>query len=179
MNGAERRPARWPGVLGTVGIIIAVLTFWDELSELIRLFTWGEEDWVRMLGTETARMVQEFAPPLGFVIASAVINLELAILLFVGSVLLIRRSRAGVSCCRVWAFLALPWLAAQLLLVLTWMRTHLPGLLRPEWHVDEATIVFWTIIAFMVIAIFPVFLLVWFARPTVKAEYATWDMPAA
>jgi hypothetical protein len=179
MNGAEKRPSRWPGVLGTIGIIIAVLTFWDELSELIRLFTWGEEDWARMLGAETARMVQEFAPPLGFAIASAVINIELAILLFVGSVLLIRRSRAGVSCFRVWSFLVLPWLAIQLVLVLTWMRDHLSGLLQPDWQVAEATIVFWTVVAFMVIAIFPVFLLVWLARPVIQAEYSRWDMPAA
>jgi hypothetical protein len=178
MYGAERRPARWPGVLGVIGIILAVLCLWDELNELIRLFTWNEEDWVRLLGAETARLVQEFAPPLGFAVASALINIELSILLFIGSVLLIRRSRAGVSCCRVWAWLVLPWLAIQLVLVLTWMRDHLSGLLQPAWQVQEATIVLWTVFAFFVIAIFPIFVLVWFARPGVRAEYATWDMAA-
>ena len=112
MESAATYRSRWPGVLGLIGMIIAVLMFWDELGELIRVFTWDEQDWVRMLGAETAAMIERFAPPLGFQVASALINLELAILLFVGSLLLFRRQRVGVTLTRVWAWLVLPWLAS-------------------------------------------------------------------
>ncbi len=176
MESATTYRSRWPGVLGLIGMIIAVLMFWDELGELIRVFTWDEQDWVRMLGAETAAMIERFAPPLGFQVASALINLELSILLFIGSILVFRRQRVGVTLTRVWAWLVLPWLAIQLLLVLTWMKQHLSGLLRPEWQVSEGTIVMWTAFAFLILATYPVFLLVWLGRPSVRGDYGTWNV---
>ena len=167
--------SRWPGVLGLVGIIIAVLTFWDALGDLITVFTWDQQDWVRMLGAETAALIEKFAPPLGYQVTSALINLELSILLFAASILLLRRRRAGVTLARVWAWLVLPWLAIQLLLVLTWMKQYLAGLLRPEWQVSEGTIVAWTVFVFLILAAYPVFLLVWLGRPAIRGEYAAWS----
>ena len=175
MGSAATYRSRWPGVLGLVGIIIAVLMFWDALSDLITVFTWDQQDWVRMLGAETAALIEKFAPPLGYQVTSALINLELSILLFAASILLLRRRRAGVTLARVWAWLVLPWLAIQLLLVLTWMKQYLAGLLRPEWQVSEGTIVAWTVFVFLILAAYPVFLLVWLGRPAIRGEYAAWN----
>ena len=175
MESAVTYRSRWPHVLGLVGIIIGVLMFWDALSDLIQVFTWDEQDWARMLGAETAALIEKFAPPLGYQVASALINLELSILLFVASILLLRRRRAGVTVSRVWAWLVLPLLAIQLLLVLTWMKQQLAGLLRPEWQVSEGTIVVWTVFAFLLLAAYPVFLLVWLGRPSIRGDYATWN----
>ena len=175
MESAATYRSRWPGVLGLIGMIIAALMFWDELGELIQVFTWDEQDWVRMLGAETAALIEKFAPPLGYQVASALITLELSILLFAASILLFRRQRAGVTLARVWAWLVLPWLAIQLLLVLTWMKQYLAGLLRPEWQVSEGTIVAWTVFVFLILAAYPVFLLVWLGRPAIRGEYAAWS----
>ena len=176
MESAATYRSRWPGVLGLVGIIIAVLMFWDALSDLIQVFTWDEQDWVRMLGAETAALIEKFAPPVGYQVASGLINLELSILLFVASILLLRRQRVGVTLSRVWAWLVLPLLAIQMLLVLTWMKQHLAGLLRPEWQVSESTIVIWTVFVFLILAAYPVFLLAWLGRPSVRGDYATWNV---
>jgi hypothetical protein len=166
----------WPAALGVIGIVIAALSVFDEAGELIRLFTWDEADWARIFGAETARLIEHMAPPLGFMVVSAVINLELAVLLFVGSILLLRRQRAGVSCCRAWAWIVLPWLVVQLVLVLTWLRDLLPQLLAPELMPSQATVSGAVIFGFMIVAIYPVFLLVWFARPRIRAEYVLWDI---
>ena len=39
MGSAAVYRSRWPGVLGLIGMIIALLMFWDELGELIQVFT--------------------------------------------------------------------------------------------------------------------------------------------
>jgi hypothetical protein len=176
MEATETPRTRWPTVLGVIGIIVAVLAFIDEIGELVRLFTWSDADWARLMGAEAVELIKKAGPPLGLVVASAVINLELALLLFVGSILLLRRKRGGVICCKVWAWIVLPWLVIQLVLALTWLRDLLEALLQPDLMPTMGAVVAGVVFGFALVAVFPVFLLVWFARPNIRAEYTLWNI---
>ncbi len=165
----------WPCVVGWIGIIVSAILFVDKLEDLLTPLIWSEEDWNKIFAPDVADLILESLPPLGWAIPSAVIGMALAILLLVGSVLLIRRSSRGVALCRWWALLAILWAVVEMGVAARLLRGlagQVPGLPAGAW---EGFAAFGLIVTFAVILAFPVFLLVWFARPGVRAEYQSWD----
>lgn len=165
---------RWPRVIGTIGIVLGVLIFLDQIDDLWMGLTWTEEDWRRFFSPEMAALMATALRPAGWQLASTVIQMGLGILLVVGSLGLHRRLRFGLSLCRSWAWLAIAWVIIDIgwdIGQLSRYRGEIPGLPIVSWQTAAALGIGFAVVLLLA---FPVFLLVWFARPEVRAEYSSW-----
>lgn len=168
-------PSRWPGVVGTIGLILGAILFLDQIDDLLIPLVWTEDDWSRMLGPETAELVVRSLPPPAWLVTSSLVGMALAALLVVGSSRLRRRRRSGVTLCRTWSWLAIAWVAIDMASALWWLQAHadeIPGLASTGWQGYAA---FGIVVALVVMLAYPVFLLVWLSRPEVAAEHAGWS----
>ncbi len=171
-HGSAPRP-RWPGVIGTIGIILGVIIFIDKIDDLMTL-TWTEEDWRRIFAPGLAELIVRAMPPVGWRLFSGVAEMGLGVLLFVASIALRRRRRSGVYLCRVWAWLAIVWAVMVMGWAIWWLQQYageIPGLSLVSW---QGFAVFGIVFALVLLLAYPVFLLFWFSKPDVQAEYETW-----
>ncbi len=166
--------SRWPRVLGTIGVILGVIMFIDKLDDLVTRFGWSEEDWRRMFAPDVADLIVQAMPPVGWLVFSAVGGMVLALLLFIGSLVLRRRRRSGISLCRAWAWLAIVWTLLEIGRAIWWLERYagdIPGVPLAAWQGFAA---FGIAVALVIMLAYPVFLLVWFARGDIRAEYQEW-----
>ena len=168
--------ARWPRVLGTLGIVIAVLIFIDKLDDLVMIpMLHSRSWWGGMLGQELGDQIVGWMPSRAWLVASSVIGMGLGLLLFIASLRLRRGLNSGVSLSRTWAWLAIAWLIVETVRTSTWMASHageIDAMGSTAVWMQYATV--GIVITFAVLLAYPVFLLVWFARPQVQAVVADW-----
>jgi hypothetical protein len=88
-------------VVGTIGIILAVIMVVDQVDDVITYLTWSPDDWRRIFAPEVADLIVRAMPPLAWLVVSAAVGIGLGLLLFVGSIFLRRRRRNGVTLCCV------------------------------------------------------------------------------
>lgn len=166
-------PPRWPRVVGTIGIVVAVIMFVDKFDDLLMLpWLQSREWWVGLVGEGLATDILRWMPPSSWIAFASVIGMALGALLFVGALKIRRRHRSGVALCRIWAWLAIVWLLVELSLSLWWV-SGLIGELAPPGEVLGPAL-FTIVVILAVILAFPVFLLSWFNRPVIKAQLAAW-----
>jgi hypothetical protein len=169
----EARRSSWPDVIGIIGIILSVIIFVDKLDDLMTL-TWTEEQWSRLLGTPLAETIVRSLPPVGWRLVSSVAQMALAVLLLSGSLALRRRRRAGISRCRTWAMLAIAWVAVEIGWAIWWLSRYPEGLIGIPAATWQGFAAFGIAVALVLLLAFPVFLLIWFSRGEVRAEYEGW-----
>lgn len=168
--------ARWPRVIGTLGIIVGALMFIDKMDDLLMLpLMRSREWWAGLMGGEMADLVIRWIPsPIWIVVASS-IGMVLGALLVVGALRLRRGRRSGVELCRAWSWLAIGWLLVEVGAAVLWMFIHAAELrqLAPsaDWEGSTALAI---LLVLIIMAAFPVFLLSWFSRPEIKAQFAAW-----
>lgn len=168
-------PPPWPRVVGTVGIVVAVIMFLDQLGDLLVPLVMNEGFWRRFLAPDLAEFVARAMPGPGWLVLTSLIGMALAVLLFVGSLRLRRRLRSGVRLCRTWAWIAIAWVAIEIGRAFWWMAEYgdeLAGLAGTGW---EGSTVLGLLLALAILLAYPVFLLVWLARPPVRTECLTWQ----
>ena len=166
--------SRWPRVVGTIGIILAVIMVVDQVDDVITYLTWSPEDWRRLFAPEVADLIVRAMPPLGWLMVSAVVGIGLGLLLFVGSIFLRRRRRNGVKLCRVWAWLAIVWAVLEIVRAISWFKGYSGDLAGVPVGVWQGYAVFGIVIAMAVMMAYPLFLLFWFGRHDVRTEYEEW-----
>ena len=171
---SDLQESRWPRVVGTIGIILAVIMVVDQVDDVITYLTWSPDDWRRIFAPEVADLVVRAMPPLGWLLVSAVVGSGLGLLLFVGSIFLRRRRATGVMLCRVWAWLAIVWAVLEIVRAISWFRGYSDELAGVPAEVWQSYAVFGIVIAMAVMMAFPLFLLVWFGRPEIRTEYEGW-----
>jgi hypothetical protein len=164
---------RWPTVIGTIGIVIGIILLIDTVDDVV-ILGWTAEDWRRIFAPHVADLIARAVPSFGMRVLAAVTKIGLGTLLIVGSIGLRHRRRIGIPLSRLWAWLAIVWLALRTVREVVWFRQHggeLPpiGAVSPQVYVSLAA----ALAAAMLLA-FPVFLLVWLSRPAVRAEYESW-----
>jgi hypothetical protein len=166
-------PSRWPITIGTIGVILGVVLILDNVDDLITL-RWTATEWQRLLGPYIADWIARTLPPAGWRLVSALVQIGLGGLLIVASVGLRRRSRVGVSRCRLWAWLAIGWTVVAIGLGTLWLfrRAELPSLASPG---VGGYVAFGLALALVLLLAFPVFLLVWLSLPHVRAEWEAWE----
>ena len=133
--------AGWPRIVGTIGIVLGVLIFVDQLDDLWLGLTWTEEDWRRFFSPEIAALMAAALRPTGWQLASTVIQMGLGILLVAGSLGLHRRRRSGVSFCRLWAWLAIAWVVIDIgwaVWLLSRYAGDIPGVPFVSWQAAAA-----------------------------------------
>lgn len=164
---------RWPHVIGTIGIVLGVLIFLDQIDDLWML-TWTEEDLRRVFSPEIGALIAAAMRPKGWQLVSTVIQMGLGLLLVVGSLRLKRRRQSGIALCRSWAWLAIAW-AVAVIGWGTWLLSRysgeIPGVSIVSW---QTAAVLGIGFALVLLLAFPVFLLVWLAKSEVREEYSSW-----
>ena len=164
---------QWPTTIGTIGVIIGVLLVVDTVDDLLTL-QWTADDWGRIFAPGLADLLARTTPPAAWRLASGIAQAGLGVFLIVASLALRRRSRRGVSMCLAWAWLAIAWTVVVMTWGVVWIVRHgteIPGIAGEGWG---GYVVLGVLLAFVLLLAYPVFLLVWFSRPSVRAECATW-----
>jgi hypothetical protein len=177
-TGASRstkapRPG-WPRVIGTIGTVLGILIFVDQIDDIWIGLTWTEEDWQQLFAPRIAELMTAALRPKGWQLASIAIQMGLGLMLVAGSIGLHKRRRSGVALCRSWAWLAIAWAAADIGRAV-WLLFRYTGEIPGTSIVSGQTAATLGIgFALVLLLAFPVFLLVWLARPEVKTEYSSW-----
>lgn len=171
-SGGAPRP-QWPRVIGTIGILLGTIMCLDKIDDLATL-NWTEADWRSVFVPSIAELIVRVSPPVGLRLLDAVVQTGLGVFLIVASVALRRRRRAGVSLCRVWAWLAIAWGVTAMGWASWWLARQageIAGLSPARW---QAWAVLGIGLALVLILAFPVFLLLWFSKLDVRAEVEAW-----
>lgn len=166
--------SRWPGVLGTAGVILGGLIVLDQVDDLLVFLWWDESDWARLFAPDVAEVIARAAGPVGWRLLSGLAQVALGTMLVVASVRLRGRRASGIRLSMLWAWLAIGFavveIAAAALL-----------LARASGHVGltaagglEAFAALGLALALALIVAWPILLLAWLTRPAVKAETAGW-----
>ncbi len=166
--------SRWPGVLGVIGMVLGGLTLLDKASDLLWLLVWSEGDWYRVLPSQLARLVVSVMPPTAWIAITTLIWIALSVLLINGSLELYRRHRSGILRSRLWARLAIGWIAVEWTVGLWWFTTIADDLSTVAPAGWQATAVPAILLVLALMLAYPVFLLVWLGRPSVAHEHAGW-----
>ena len=164
---------RWPVVIGTIGVVLAALIVLDKIDDLVML-NWTEADWSRLLGPDLAALVYAALPPTAWRLLKSLVHIGLGVLLASGALALRHRRLHGVRRCRLWAWLSIAWVLGSMTVGLILARQSLgdiPGLSVYGW---QAAAAFGIIVAVGILLAFPTFLLIWFSRDAVRAEYESW-----
>lgn len=167
------RGSRWPNVIGTIGIVVAAIMFLDKVEDLSHLL-WTAEDWRRLFSPDIADLIVRATPPLVWRLGIIAAELALAVLLIIGSVALRRRRRSGVSLSRVWAWLAIVWVVLIMARGVWWLLRFQGEIVGIPYATWQGFAVLGILMALALLLAWPVFLLVWFARPEIRAEVAEW-----
>jgi hypothetical protein len=168
-------PTQWPGFVGVLGIAVSAVLFVDKAEELLTPWLWPQEAWRQRFTPAMANLVAETIPPMQWTLPASFVGMLLAVLLFVGSVGVLRRRQSGVRLCRSWAWLAILWGSAEVIIasvLLQRLALDAPQLAPEGWAGAVALGIF---VALAMILAFPLFLLLWFRRETIRRETAHWS----
>lgn len=170
---SEAKALRWPRELGAVGCVLALLMFLDHLGDLGPL-SWSHQKWVEMVGADLADTVIAMLNP-NWIIPTSLFGMALAIYLLMASINLRRQRRLGVLQSRVWSWLAIALLAVETFRGAIWIIRN-PDTFAALNALDGSTEWYEYILGAVVIAVllYPVFLLVFLSRPSIRAQYAGW-----
>ena len=166
--------SRWPNVIGMIGIILGALIALDQFDDLLIHLWWNEADWAGYVGPDIADLIMRAAGSIYGRIFASIAQLCLGILLVVASVRLRARRRSGGFLSQTWAWLAIAYAIIEIgtaALVLSAWSEEVVQIAGAGW---EAWVAYglWAALATMIA--WPLFLLIWFARQTVKSEIAGW-----
>ncbi len=171
---AGAKPARWPNVIGNIGLVTGALMVLDQLGDLTTLFYFNPATLERWFAPEIAELTLALLPPPGWTVLSALIGLVLGALVIIGSLRIKSHLRSGVELTTWWAWLAIVWVLTESVLVIGRMvagAEHLTALVPGQWETATAISL---PIALAVVLAYPIFLLYWFRRADVRREYEGW-----
>lgn len=168
-------PSRWPGVLGTAGVILGGLIVLDQVDDLLVFFWWDQSDWSRLLAPDVAALVERVSGPVGWRLFSGLAQVALGTMLVAASIRLRGRRASGVRLSLLWAWLAIAFAVVEIgaATVLLWSASRDAGFASAAGF--EAFAALGLALALALIVAWPILLLAWLTRPAVKAEAATWS----
>ena len=159
----------WPTAVGILGILFACIHFLGGGCLMLAPLILG--------GTSAtgphADWFEASKPPLAIILILGLGVICLSIMLFVGSIRLISRHPSGGRLTRVWSWVFIPWVVGWMTVQFVLQPPIPPDLeaLGPSRHLGG-------ILGFIVLQTlfygWPVFLICWFARPSVRQEVAKW-----
>lgn len=172
---APRRPANWPAVIGTIAIVFGCLGCLQgvlgALSPLMTAFI------APFLIEEQAEIIRQSAV---WNVASSIVGLMIAVLLFVGGIRIKRKQRRAASLLRGWAMI-------KILFTLVATAVSYPSAQQQMEAVQNDPNagflgagffklfgVVGMIIGLLWMCALPVFVLVWFSRKKIKSETEGW-----
>lgn len=170
-------PSRWPMVFGVIGIIIASFGLLGACCGMVMPLAWPA--YVDLIAKflpdeKIVEAMRHMRPPIAWTLLSSVLGLATAILLLTGSIKLIRRNASGVSMCKLWAWIIIPWTLIAIPVSMMIQPQMPPDLQRGGLNMQVGAGmgacfgVVWGLT-------FPIVMLIWFARRAVKDEVRGWE----
>ncbi len=169
----------WPMAIGITGIVLASLGLVGGCCGVISPFL---TDFFMGMAADSGNMPQEqidqilaSQPPALWIVPASLIGMALATLLLVGCIGLARRRAGGVKLCLVWAWINIPWTLIGLA-VGAYFQLRVPA----DAQQMGAGFQYFGLAVGSCFALtlgvgFPLFMLIWFARRSVKDDVAAWE----
>ena len=164
----------WPTVVGIISIIYASLGLFGTFCGLAFLFVLPSfADWLRGLGMpeEDVQALATSMPPVGWTVFSSLVGLAMIILLFVGALRLLRHRASGARLCALWSWMIIPWTIIATVITLVFQLNAPVPSSDPGQQIGAAI---GSVIGVVVGLVLPVFMVIWFSRPTIKSQVAQW-----
>ncbi|MCH8258990.1 MAG: hypothetical protein IIC46_02165 [Planctomycetes bacterium] len=168
------RASVWPTVVGIIGIIYASLGLFGTFCGLAFLFILlSYADWLESFGIpeQEVQEMQASMSPVSWTVLASVVGLALVILLFVGAVRLLRRQASGARLCALWSWMIIPWTIIATVITLVF-HFNAPEPSGGRWEQIGTAII--GAIGTVIGLVLPVFMVIWFSRPTIKSQVAQW-----
>ncbi len=168
------RASVWPTVVGIIGIIYASLGLFGTFCGLAFLFILlSYADWLESFGIPEQELqeMQASMSPVSWTVLASVVGLALVILLFVGAVRLLRRQASGARLCALWSWMIIPWSIIATAITLVF---HFNAPVPSSGQGEQIGTAILTVIGAVVGLVFPVFMVIWFSRATIKSQVAQW-----
>ena len=168
------RASVWPTVVGVIGIIYASLGLFGTFCGLAFLFILlSYADWLESFGISEQELqeMQASMSPVSWTVPASLAGLALAILLFVGAVRLLRRQASGARLCTLWSWMIIPWTIIATVITLVF---HFNAPAPSSGLGQQMGTAIVTVITAVIGLAFPVFMVIWFSRATIKSQVAQW-----
>ena len=159
-------------VLGTISLVVGALGIINRLDDFM-VAGWTAEQWESTLGSGLGGMIYEMLPSGPLWMGWTLLEIAIAGLLVAGGWHLRLRHRRGVSLCWLWGWLAI----ADVIVVqmaTSWWLNEQTGALIPDSSAVAGAVSTAMIMATMLLLALPAVMLIWLARPEIKAQYAEW-----
>lgn len=173
----------WPGVIGAIAIVFGALGILNGLMAMASPF------FVNMMGNmggQTTGMVETMKSWMWWVILSGVLTIVVASVLLAAGIGVVRRRAWGAKTMLVWAVLKFVWggisVAGGVLMQMEQMKAMQAQTASPGQGVPAAMMTGMTDMV-MIFGLgfgllwawaLPVFVLIWFMRPKIRAEVRAW-----
>ena len=176
---ADNAPApptpRWPTVIGTIGVVLGVVMLVDKADDLALVpLIWSGDSRNLLLGPELSALVARTIPRVAWLFFYLLLGMALGLLLVVASLRLRRRRPTGVALCKAWAWLSLGWFAIGAVGLLWWLGRYGDEIAVATGAGRAESALSGILLVLTLLLVYPVFLLVWFSRASVKEEYLSW-----
>lgn len=170
--------SKWPTVIGVIGILVASFGLFGGCCGVLSPFLMN---FSRSMASSGGGMSQEqidtmmaSQPPMLWIIPASLVGMALATLLLIGCIGLARRRAGGVNLCKVWAWINIPWVLISLV-VAAYFQFQVPA----DAQQMGVGFQYFFLAAGACFALttgvgFPMFMLIWFARPSVKDDVDAW-----
>jgi len=167
----------WPTAVGVIGIILGALGLLGGCCGVVYPFAWpAYVNFIKQQPNVPPEVIQQLeasTPPLMWSVASGVIGLVLAVMLLLGSIKVMRRRIEGVSLCRIWAWIQIPWAIIAIVANIVIQAQMMAKLQNVPTGGAVGPIIGGACGVIFGLG-FPIFIVVWFSRKRVKDEIASW-----
>ncbi len=173
------KASRWPTVIGVIAIIVASLGLAGGCCGMFSPFISGFFiDMAADSGSvppEQIAVMRASQPPVVWVLFASLIGLGLSVLLLLGGIAIARRRANGATLCKVWSWINIPW-AAIAFIISAYFQLIVP---QDSQQMGSAFqylgLALGGCFTLVVGIAFPLFMLYWFAKATIKDEIAAWE----
>ncbi len=172
------KPSSWPTGIGVLGIVLASLGLVGGCCGLLTPVFWSTMvDFMNSSGNVPEQQIQAMQaakPPTGWSVGAGLIGLVLATLLMIGSIKVIRRRAEGVTLCKIWAWVAIPW-SVLAFIVNMYIQMQIPQEAQQMGAAGQVAGLAFGACMTLVFGIgIPIFMLAWFSRQKIRDEIAGW-----
>ena len=166
-------PSRWPTLIGVVSILLASLGLAAGCCGMASPFLPGF--FSDMVPPEQIELMRASQPPVLWVISASLIGLAVSTLLLLAAIGILRRRSSGVTLCRVWAWINIPWAAISIIASI-YIHLQVPqDAQQMSVGLQYVFLAFGICFTLLFGLGFPLFLLLWFSRARIKEEVDAWE----
>ena len=177
--GAIPRPqSTWPVVIGVIGLVFSIMAViggcWGMASP------WVVEMFAKVIPDQEAAQLTSIRQLKYWIVGSSLLGSLVAVVLIVGSIGLIKRRRYSRRYVIAWAFLKIVFAIGAAVLAYVTQQNQIAAMKNesqmasaPAGLLDLLGIIT-AIVQFVWYSALPLFMLIWFWRPKIRAEMEVW-----